>query len=209
MHLADTGYLRPRWGRAFIIVSVRSQTILNARSGLIVALQDKNNFVVKWFYGSHPTQHYDTYYERVKEADSRSVNSSTPLLPAVPSPSRDRMETDSEHQAISKEEEQHPKPTKREETVSGFAFRLVYVPQLGQMRVEELDDSDDETQDLEEAEEEDEEDEGGYQEDETTDNSDEGYTELPDLRDDLEDDQEPQQDTGGGSNSTPRSCGFQ
>jgi len=49
MHLADAGYIRPRWGTAQLRVL------------------EHNQIVAKWFYGTHPMQRFDTYYDRVAE----------------------------------------------------------------------------------------------------------------------------------------------
>ena len=49
IHLADHGYLNPRWGLAY------------------VELEDVENFVVKWYYGPHAFQHYDTCFHRIQE----------------------------------------------------------------------------------------------------------------------------------------------
>lgn len=135
MHLAEVGYLRPRWVRAYLAVVVRHLFFWTSRLAHVgLVLQDKNNLVVKWFYGPHPYQHYDNYYERVKE-------SSPKLTIEIPPPV-------AQSESAEGTDIKLPQRTKREVTESGFAFRLVYAPDIGQMRVEETDESSDEEENV-------------------------------------------------------------
>jgi len=67
MHLADAGYIRPRWGTAQLRVLVGSPTDPSLTSLIAVCFQEHNQIVAKWFYGTHPMQRFDTYYDRVAE----------------------------------------------------------------------------------------------------------------------------------------------
>jgi hypothetical protein len=114
------------------------------------ALQDKNNLVVKWFYGVHPSQHFDTYYERVKKSGSDAdqetemaegeIQEAEPAGPDSRARERETVATGDSAAAGNGEEERERKRAKREVTESGFAFRLVRSPDTGQMYVLEEND---------------------------------------------------------------------
>lgn len=149
-----------------------------------VAVQDKNNLVVKWFYGVHPSQHFDTYYERVKESGSGEADQDTEMPEGEVQEAeqgrdsrareRETVATGDSAAAGDDEEERERKRAKREVTESGFAFRLVRSPDTGQMYVLEENDGEeghDEAGDVEQ---------GEYEDDESDeeDSEDDFYEEL-------------------------------